>query len=166
MGRIFDSIRTVVRVRYLAGALSLSAAGGGAILMNEGSVDHVYLDPVGIPTACAGSTEGLTRADVGRYMPPEVCAQRIKRDTSTAERAVKACVTQPVTQEQYDAFVDTAFNIGRANFCGSTLVRKHNAGDCRGATQEFGRWVYAKGKKLPGLITRRERAATAYATGC
>lgn len=166
MARTIDTIRTVVRIRYLAGALSLSAAGGGAILMNEGSVDHVYLDPVGIPTACAGSTEGLTRADVGKYMPPEVCAARIRKDTRAAEQAVKACVTAPVTQEQYDALVDTAFNIGRANFCGSTLVRKHNAGDCVGATKEFGRWVYAKGKKLPGLVTRRGRAASSYSTGC
>lgn len=155
-----------VRLRYVVGALSLSTAGGAAILMNEGSVDHVYLDPVGIPTACAGSTEGLTTADVGKYMPPDICAARIRKDTRTAEQAVKRCITAPVTQEQYDALVDTAFNIGSANFCTSTLVRKHNAGDCPGATKEFGRWIYAKGKMLPGLVKRRDRAAQAYATGC
>jgi lysozyme len=166
MRELLRTAVAAVRLRYVVGALSLSTAGGAAILMNEGSVDHVYLDPVGIPTACAGSTEGLTRADVGTYMPPEVCAARIRKDTSTAERAVKRCTTAPVTQEQYDALVDTAFNIGAANFCGSTLIRKHNAGDCPGATKEFGRWVYAKGQRLPGLEKRRARAAAAYATGC
>lgn len=154
------------RLRLAVGALSLSAAGGAAILMNEGSVNRVYLDPVGVPTVCAGSTHGLTKADVGKPVSPEVCAARVRRDTAAAERAVKRCTTAPVTQEQYDALVDTAFNIGEGAYCSSTLVRKHNAGDCAGATREFGRWIYAKGKKLPGLVTRRERAAQAYASGC
>ncbi|WP_405045477.1 glycoside hydrolase family protein [Pseudomonas aeruginosa] len=37
----------------------------------------------------------------------------------------------------------------------STLLRKLNAGDVRGACAELSRWVYAGGKKLGGLVRRR-----------
>lgn len=64
-------------------------------------------------------------------------------------------VKVPLTQNQYDALVSLVFNIGRGSFARSSLLKKLNAGDMTGAAQEFPRWVYAKGKKLPGLITRR-----------
>uniref|UniRef100_UPI00301DB766 lysozyme n=1 Tax=Serratia liquefaciens TaxID=614 RepID=UPI00301DB766 len=42
------------------------------------------------------------------------------------------------------------------NFRTSTLLKKLNAGDNDGAAQEFGRWIHAGGKALPGLVRRRE----------
>jgi lysozyme len=70
------------------------------------------------------------------------------------------CINHPLTDGQKAAFLSFAFNVGNGNFCGSTLVRKANAGDMRGACAELSRWVYAGGKELPGLVRRRaaERA--------
>jgi lysozyme len=52
--------------------------------------------------------------------------------------------------------VSFAYNVGGGNYCGSTLVRKLNAGDTAGACNELTRWTRAKGIVLPGLVKRRE----------
>jgi lysozyme len=48
------------------------------------------------------------------------------------EGAVKQCVTVPLAQYEYDAYISLAYNIGPTAFCGSTLVRLLNAGDYEG----------------------------------
>lgn len=125
----------------------------------------VYLDPVGIPTVCAGHTATVTRADVGKDFG-RLCDQLLERDSRDAQAAVQALVTAPLTQAQYDALVSFTFNVGRGNLAGSTLLRKFNAGDCWGAASEFTRWVNARGKRLPGLVKRRVAERDQFATGC
>lgn len=76
----------------------------------------------------------------------------------------------PTTQNQFDALVSFAFNVGldidddtKAEGLGdSTLLRKHLAGDYAGAKAEFGKWVNAAGKRLAGLVRRREAEAKLY----
>lgn len=64
---------------------------------------------------------------------------------------------------QWDALVSFIFNLGWGNFAASTL-RKKLLKDIDDASipDEFRRWVYADGKKLKGLITRREWEAQSY----
>ena len=61
------------------------------------------------------------------------------------------------TQGQFDALVDFCFNLGMVKFIGSTLYTKIlvHAPDDEIAAQ-FRRWVYGGGKKLDGLVKRRE----------
>lgn len=136
-------------------ALTLSTAGAGALLQHEGSVPRVYLDPTGIRTVCVGHTVTVQRIPVGTEFSAQQCQGLLQQDTKHAEAGVKAAVRVPVTQQQYDQLVSLAFNIGNTAFARSTLVRKLNSEDCSGAAAEFDRWVYAKGRKLPGLVKRR-----------
>lgn len=152
-------------VRRLAVALVLSTAGATAIVRHEGTVPTVYLDPVGIPTVCVGHTATVTLADVGKDFGA-LCDQLLQRDSKDAQAAVRALVTAPVTQEQYDALVSFTFNVGRGALAKSTLLRKLNAGDCWGAASEFPRWVNARGRKLPGLVKRRAAEQAEFASGC
>ena len=46
------------------------------------------------------------------------------------------------------------------------LARRLNAGDCWGAAAQFDRWVYAKGRRLPGLVKRRAEERRMFETGC
>ena len=55
-----------------------------------------------------------------------------------------------------DALVSFAYNVGVAAFRRSTLCRKVKANsDDASIRTEFGKWVYAGSKKLPGLVKRR-----------
>lgn len=71
------------------------------------------------------------------------------------EDAVNKGVKVSINQNQFDALVDLAYNIGCGAFLGSTLLKKLNAGDFAGAAAEFGKWNKAAGVVLAGLVTRR-----------
>lgn len=55
------------------------------------------------------------------------------------EGILKNCVTVPLTQNEYSAYVPFSYNVGSRAFCPSTLVRKLNAGDYAGACAELPR---------------------------
>lgn len=67
------------------------------------------------------------------------------------------CQHIPLTDNQWSALCSFVYNVGSGKFLNSTLLLKLKAGDYDGAANEFGRWVYAKGKKLNGLIVRRAK---------
>lgn len=97
-------------------------------------------------------------ADVrpGDVITPEQADAFLRQDVADAERAVSRFVRVPLTQCQFDALVSFVFNLGVENFRTSTLLKKLNAGDHDSAAQEFGRWIHAGGKTMPGLVRRRE----------
>ena len=66
--------------------------------------------------------------------------------------------THPVelTQGQFDALVSFAYNVGSRALSTSTLLKKLNAGDIKGAADEFLRWNKSGGKVMPGLTNRRK----------
>ena len=78
-------------------------------------------------------------------------------------KAVEGYTTLNVYQE--DALVSLCYNIGVANFRRSTLLKKvrKNPND-ETIADEFNRWVYGSGRKLPGLVRRRQAEATLYFT--
>lgn len=159
-------IARVAGPRVLAALLTISAAGLTGIVRHEGMVKAVYLDPVGIPTACVGHTKTVTQRDVGKQISEDVCLRMLDEDTADAQRAVQRSVTVPITQEQYDALVSFTFNVGGGALHSSTLVRKLNAGDCWGAGAEFPRWNKARGRVLKGLVKRRADERNLFETGC
>ncbi len=69
---------------------------------------------------------------------------------------VTKLVKVPLTQNQFDALVSFEYNIGYSKLSASTLLRLLNSGDYKGASDQFGRWVYGGGKILPGLVRRRK----------
>ena len=69
----------------------------------------------------------------------------------------------PTRQNQFDAMVSFAYNLGPGNLLASTLLKKHKAGDFAGAAAEFARWNKAAGKVMAGLTRRRAAEAKLYA---
>lgn len=86
----------------------------------------------------------------------------LRKDIVDSENAVNRLVTVPLKQSQFDALVSFVFNLGSGNFRSSTLLRKLNAGDDAGAAAEFLRWVSAGGRRLAGLVRRREAEKTLF----
>lgn len=152
-----------LKAKAVAGALVLSAAGSSYIMQAEGVRLRPYLDSVGIPTVCVGSTRNVV---LGKVVTMAECVQRFRDDIKIAADGVQRAVKVPVTQGQYDALVSFTFNVGTGAAASSTLVRKLNAGDCLGAAREFSRWVNAGGKRLAGLVTRRAAERAMFEPGC
>lgn len=163
MGRLRTLVAGAVVRRVAAGVITLSAAGTAVIMSDEGTVNTVYLDPVKIATVCTGH---VTTEAVGTYKTDAECAELLTKDSRIAQDAVRANVTVPISQTQYDRLVSFVFNVGTTNFKTSTLLRKLNAGECRAAAEEFLRWTKAKGVTLKGLVLRRQRDRDAFIADC
>lgn len=76
-------------------------------------------------------------------------------DLQKAERMVNTYVTVALTQGEFDALVDLAFNIGVNAEKGSTLLKLVNQGDFTGAAEQFQLWDHASGQVVAGLLRRR-----------
>ncbi|WP_220473985.1 lysozyme [Klebsiella pneumoniae] len=61
-----------------------------------------------------------------------------------------------------DALVSFTFNLGAGALQRSTLRRKVNRGEHQAVPADLMKWVWAAGKRLPGLIRRRQAEGDAY----
>lgn len=68
---------------------------------------------------------------------------------------IKRLVKVDLTQGQFDALCSFIYNLGEGQVSQSTLLKMLNAKDYKGASGQFGRWIYDNGKKFDGLVTRR-----------
>lgn len=143
-----------VKTRFMV----TSPAGRAAITQREGNVLTAYRDSVGILTIGVGHTTaaGAPTVAPGMKITAAESDQILSRDLAKFELTVLAAVKVPMSQNEFDALVSLAFNIGGGAFAKSTLVRKLNAGDKAGAANAFLSWDKAGGKALKGLTKRRE----------
>lgn len=142
------------KIRMAIGALAISAGTLVSIALNEGYRGEAYKDAVGVPTVGYGETKGVTMKS--RTTPDRALVQLLSSANRHADD-IRQCISVPLYQHEFDAYVSLAYNIGAKNFCGSTLVRKLNAKDYTGACTEIRRWNKAGGKVLPGLTKRRHQ---------
>lgn len=119
----------------------------------EGCQLRAYCCPAGKLTIGYGHTG----ADVfdGLIIAPERAEELLRADLVEVEKQVLQLVTAPITQGQFDALVAFTYNVGAGALKASTLLRKLNAEDYAGASEEFARWTKAGGRELPGLVRRR-----------
>ena len=130
--------------RTTLAALSLSAAALVGIVMQEGYTDRAVIPvPGDVPTIGFGTTHGVK---IGDTTTPPKALSRALSDMQKFEGALKQCVTVPLHQHEYDAFVGFSYNVGSGAFCRSSMVKKLNAGDYPGACREILRWTYFQGK--------------------
>jgi GH24 family phage-related lysozyme (muramidase) len=86
----------------------------------------------------------------------------LRRDAAIAERAVLRLITVPLADNQFDALVSFTFNLDGGALQRSTLRRKVNRGEHTLVPAEFMKWIWAGGRKLKGLVRRREAEAGCY----
>ena len=141
--------------RRAVAALALSATGLVSLLQSEGYTSRAVIPINGdVPTIGFGTTAGVKMGDT---ITPQAAVSRALSDVSKFEGALKRCVKVPLTQGEYDAYLSLSYNIGSGAFCGSTLVRKLNAGDYAGACEQVLVWDKAGGRRVQGLAARRNR---------
>lgn len=131
----------------------------------EGLRLQAYHDPVGFPTQGFGRLLSRTPWEpLDKY--PDITVEQaeewLRQDLLNAIRASQRLCPTLSSPNQLAAVSDFVFNCGAGNLEISTLRRRINRGDYNGAAQEFGKWVYARGVKLPGLVRRRAAEAALF----
>lgn len=143
------------------------------------ATDEMHISPSGIDLICNFEGKRLTAYDDGvgvwtigfgttvypngiKVMKGDTCTEAqaktyMAHDLKKFASAVNNAVTVPLNQNQFDALVSLAYNIGTGAFSKSTLVKKLNANDYRSAADQFDVWVNAGGKRMQGLVNRRAK---------
>lgn len=118
-----------------------------------------YKDSAGVWTIGAGHTRGVKP---GMKITQKQADSLLRGDLLNVENYVNS-LGMNFTQGQFDAICDFIFNLGQGKFSRSTLLAKIQANaPTEDIQDEFRRWVYAAGKKLSGLVKRREWEAQRY----
>ena len=122
-----------------------------------------YKCDAGVWTVGYGSTRDVHE---GMIITEEQADKRLRFDVLTAGNCVNALpVIDLLNQNQFDALVSFVFNLGCGNFKRSNLRKRVIANPAdRAIRKEFEKWIYAGGKKLNGLIKRRNEEADLYFT--
>ena len=133
-------------------ALAVVLIAAPFVAVNEGVVLTTYADPVGIDTACVGETDEEV-VGFKKLFSRDECIAVMGASLYAHAMQLEPCVKRDIPRHEAAALLSFSYNVGVGNACGSTLMRKLNAGQPWCA--ELGRWVYAKGIKLRGLVKRR-----------
>jgi len=146
------------RATRIKAAAAVAALGCAVVGGYEGLRLNTYLDVVGIPTVCYGETRGIK---MGMKFTKGQCDAMLVEGLDQFAQKIEACVPsladrQTVTDKRYVAHLSLAYNIGTGAYCKSTVARRQNAGDQRGACDAFMMWNRAGGFVLKGLTKRRE----------
>ena len=140
-------------------SMSVSNKGVDLICEFEGKRLAAYDDGVGVWTIGFGTIKypDGNRVKKGDACTLEQAKEYMRHDLIEFEHTVNSSVKVPLNQNQFDALVSLAYNIGSNAFKSSTLVKKLNTGDYRGAADQFNVWINAGGKRMQGLVNRRDR---------
>ena len=139
--------------------MAVSPFGVDLICNFEGKRLTAYDDGVGVWTIGFGTTKypnGI-RVKKGDTCTLDQAKAYMQNDLKSFEQTVNNTVKVPLNQNQFDAMVSLAYNIGTDAFSKSTLVKKLNGNDIRGAADQFDVWVNAGGKRMQGLVNRRAK---------
>ncbi len=118
----------------------------------EGFVPTPSPDPVGIRTVGYGHV--VIPGETFSELTDEDATELLLKDLTRFGGYVTYHIRVPLNDNQFSALSSLCFNEGTAPLVG-TLGTKLNANDYSAAADEFCRWVYAAGRKLPGLVSRR-----------
>ena len=143
----------------------VTEAGLDLIKRFEGFSPKIYICPAGYPTIGYGHVVLAHEQDqfAGGVTQAEA-TELLRKDVRIAERAVLRLISVPLTDGQFDALISFTFNLGAGALQRSTLRRKVNRGEHHAVPAELMKWVWAAGKRLPGLVRRRQAEGVAYAS--
>ena len=112
-----------------------------------------YQDIVRVWTICGGETLGVKRG-----MVETEAGCKLREEAALIRHAEPVLACTPVLRDrpyQLSAGISLAYNIGTAGYCKSTVARRFNARDWRGACDAFLMWNKAGGQVVRGLDRRR-----------
>ena len=152
----FDAVKNMLGIPE---SMSVSNKGVDLICEFEGKQLIAYDDGVGVWTIGFGTIKypNGVRVKKGDTCTLDQAKEYMRHDLIEFEHTVNSSVKVPLNQNQFDALVSLAYNIGSSAFKSSTLVKKLNTGDYQGAADQFNVWINAGGKRMQGLVNRRDK---------
>ena len=137
--------------------MRMSADGLALVKEFEGLRLKAYKCPAAVWTIGYGHTSaaGAPLVSADMVISKENAEEILKRDMVQYEDGVRGLVKVGLTQGQFDALVDFAYNAGFGALAKSTLLKKVNAEKFDEVPAEFMKWTKGGGKELPGLVRRR-----------
>lgn len=150
----------------MAKITKLSKQGLDLIKKYEGFRANPYKCPAGVPTIGYGATyypDGKRVKLTDAPITEKQASEMLKAMVIPYEKAVDTFCVDTINQNQFDALVSFAYNVGTNALKNSTLLKKLNinAND-PSIKDEFMKWTKAGGKTLKGLVTRRTEESTIY----
>jgi lysozyme len=146
--------------------MKLNNAGYQLICEFEGLRLKPYLCSAKVPTIGYGNTyypNGKRVTLLDEPITKEYAFEIFKVIADKFARRVLSMVKKPLTQNQFNALVSFAYNVGTGAFSTSTLLKKVNANPNDLTIQnEFARWTRANGKIVNGLVNRRKKESDVY----
>jgi lysozyme len=116
-----------------------------------------YFCPAGVPTIGWGTVVSSINHPP---ITPEEALERLMVELEACYRA--ALRMSPILSAhpaRLSAIISFIYNLGSGRYRASTLKRRVDEGKWLEAGREIRRWIYGGGRKLPGLILRREAEA-------
>ena len=134
----------------------------------EGFKSKPYLCPANVPTIGYGATYYPNGQKV-KLKDPAIDEKHasllLEAMLNPYEKAVDSYCRDDINQNQFDALVSFAYNLGNSALKSSTLLKKANVNPNDSTIKnEFNKWVYADGIKLNGLVKRRIEESNLYFT--
>jgi len=146
--------------------MKLNNAGYLLITEFEGFSAKPYLCPAKIPTIGYGNTyypDGKRVTLLDKEITKVQAFEIFKAVADRFASKVSKLVTSPLNQNQFNALVSLAYNIGTGNFASSTLLKKVNANhNDKSIGLELKKWNKVNKKEVAGLTRRRNYEANIY----
>jgi lysozyme len=132
----------------------------------EGFRAEAYRCPAGVWTIGYGHTSqaGPPKVRAGMVVSEAEARAILATDAAVFADGVRAALTREVSPEQFSALVSFAFNVGVGAFRRSSVLKAVNEGRIEAVPERLKLWVKADGRRLEGLVRRREAEAELFAT--
>jgi lysozyme len=149
----------------MAKITKLNKQGLDLIKQFEGLKLTAYLCSANVPTIGYGTIryKNGDKVKLGDTCTIEQAETYLKDDVAQFELAVDAMCTDSLNQNQFNALVSFAYNLGAGALKSSTLLKTVNSDPSNKAIKgEFSKWINAGGRPVKGLVIRREKEANHY----
>lgn len=131
------------------------------IKQHEGLRLGVYKDSAGLPTIGYGHL--IKPGEHFTTITQDTADSLLRTDLASIADQIKPAIKVKLSESEWAACLSFAFNVGPGAFRSSTLLKKINAGDKKGAADEFMKWNKARQPKtgmlveVAGLTNRRSK---------
>lgn len=124
----------------------------------EGKENEVYLDRIAVPTVltvCYGETDPKYAYTGAKYSDSECLDMLQRRVSGFYDRMSTMAAVDKIPVSVQAGMLELMYNIGDGQFRSSSILRLANAGNYKAACAQLDRWVNAGGKRIRGLVNRR-----------